>query len=464
MAGESSGPCEQCEHVRFGESVSRLAFKSLFPLVQPKAQKALALKMQEEAEQAGNARAEVDGLRALGADTYNRRPFEPKFEFCGVTEFDNTYHCSQLKNIDLRCPDFTPKRGDPEPHSCRTCKHSHATSPRVNVALEQLLRPIATGKKLLDDAIRPACDLRAEVEYRECVDTAGFLSMKPAFLPECTKLSGASAETGDPVFVVGPVVNSAARCVHWIARTEPQFAESDARLDALIARIGQLRALADEMQRRTAQIRSLNIEHMMDTGYRVEQDLHTPADHAAADANYRNRLIGAVTNAECDLIAFCLEALGDNPESIQVLCSDWSGGHEWTPGLVFEDPYHLSDGTEAPPAPTTETPIATPEPSPLPIDGSQAPPIVPAPTQSEPFAMQPGIIYQHPNRPDLRVAIQVDGSQVVGILEIDSKDWFYDLAQFPSGEWTQLQNERGFQPVTLLVELPNAVHAAWRSD
>ena len=84
--------------------------------------------------------------------------------------------------------------------------------------------------------------------------------------------------------------------------------------------------------------------------------------------------------------------------------------------------------------------------------------------QSDPFAMQPGVIYQHPNRPELRLAIQVSGTQVIAILEIEAKDWGFDLQQFPSGEWTQLQNENGFHPVTLLVELPTAVHAAWCFD
>ena len=234
------GPCPQCEHYRVGSSIARAAFAGVLPAYQPKLRQAQTLSIQQESQSLATfvqeQGAEYPDVKWLA------RPTSPGFNYCGLDEFDGLYYKCEVKNAEETCPDFTPRAVDAAPRPCSSCRHHRPPLGQPVRVLEETFRRYGQrSDATLNQEIRSLVQMQAEGEYQDCVDFAGFLPKLPAFLPVCMVRGSPEPTTGEPRCIVGPVVNSAARCSEWSAGTAAD-AES-AQLDALVrARAGDRQA------------------------------------------------------------------------------------------------------------------------------------------------------------------------------------------------------------------------------
>lgn len=342
MTEAARGPCEQCEHARTGSSVARLTLDAMPDRDRPSVRDTHTRTSAQEESSAGLFADERESNRTHGTTMYSGRPTAAGFPFCGVYEFSNTYACCETKNHDLDCAQFTEQRYDAVVHDCSTCLHQQRVSPRVDLVLRQFLYAYDVGRQLLEKSVEPGRAAAAEKEYADCVDGAGFVATRPAFLPWCAALS-TTDQPESTRYVVGPVVNSARRCTAWAPQTELEFTDTDAHLDALTARPRRIYHLLADLEGRRDRLRSLGAQDTVgqDTVGQA-QPYRDSGDRAALDPDYLARLRHAETNAQADLIAFCLRQRGSSSTHVTAVCNNWVP-NGWAPDAPFDDTYRLLD-------------------------------------------------------------------------------------------------------------------------
>jgi hypothetical protein len=446
---EVRGPCDECEHVRAGVSTARGVFDAVLSVFQHTVRETEIAKLQEEGQAQGEFVSERESLRQLGLTTWSRRPTVPGLRYCGVDEFDGTFHCCEVKNLDQVCAQFTPRHSDPTPHACGTCEHNLKPSVQVVRVLEQTMQQVVgdgfKGNQFLQQKVRPALELQANAEYRDCVDLVGSLRSRPGFLPHCVARSGVDSHSGEPRYLVGPVVNSAARCDRWTARIRTEHADLHAQLDMQVERARQLYVSWDDGERWMSE----------------------PQTQSAASASG-------------DVLAFCLAALGASNELIPSICSDYTRTvwhQEWVPTAATPDDRNTDPEGADSPAPTTWAPpissaaAAVPGSEPtnseppataMPI-GTTLTQVVPSP----PFRVLPAVAYTHPLRPQIRLGAFTDPVQSIAVVEILGAAGEvevqapYDLQYLQPHVWTLLQVDFGPLPIMIYLHPSAGLYAAW---
>ncbi len=290
------GPCPQCEHYRVGSSIARAAFAGVLPAYQPKLRQAQTLSIQQESQSLATfvqeQGAEYPDVKWLA------RPTSPGFNYCGLDEFDGLYYKCEVKNAEETCPDFTPRAVDAAPRPCSSCRHHRPPLGQPVRVLEETFRRYGQrSDATLNQEIRSLVQMQAEGEYQDCVDFAGFLPKLPAFLPVCMVRGSPEPTTGEPRCIVGPVVNSAARCSEWSAGTAAD-AES-AQLDALVA-------------------------HVQGIVRQAESAMYMDFPNAGGPRRIQ-------ANAEAAIVAFCMRMLNASPDHVQAVCNSFT--------QVFDEPW-----------------------------------------------------------------------------------------------------------------------------
>ncbi len=316
---------------------------------------------------------------------YSARPVGADFSYCGIYELSNIYACCETKNLDQSCAQFSPARDDETPHDCGTCRHQERVSPRVDVVLHQFLQSRSAGRTLLETTIEPSRAVAALSEFDACIDSAGFVHSRPAFLPHCAAMSTTDKPEGENRYLVGPVVNSAGRCAMWTPRTEPEFAAVDARLEALAERPARLHALGVELGMRRERLNALARQNSATAGYAVADEVRDAADRAALDDAHAGRLIAAETNAQADLIAFCLQQRGGSSELVASVTATWVP-EGWVPDASFDDTYDLLDDVVLPAGGAVAPTTSPPDPPPSAPHPSAPPPSAPPASAPAPLA------------------------------------------------------------------------------
>jgi hypothetical protein len=450
------GPCEQCQHLRQGGSITGPTFTALLDSLKPKVSSSHTQKMQEELQESGEAQAALNNAIEYGRDQWNRRP-TARTPYCGVDEFEGRYYVVEVKNANNQCPQHTPRRVDAAPHNCRTCAHNAAPMSAVLLTAQQTLGKEKEGRDLRVQQVDPALEAEANIEYRDCVDGQGFMYTRPGMLPVCEVYSQPSPETGDQRFVVGPVVNTAARCPSWEAGPNPRSQRIAAQLAAMQAEAA-----------RTEEVSS-----------------HPPAVYFDTDITAMNdalgRINGAAGNDQADIIEFGLTVVGLNADFVHTIGSVFMDSGWYLPRARDLDPAAVVAAIDA----GAEVPIGLPGQATgsgaggQVVDGEQfrrsaeaaAGQAAPAQTSvgqpgaaaqpSPPFGVQPMVAYQHPSYPQISFQVVPTGMQVLLNVRIGGGAVQFDLAAFPPGAWTQLQTPQGPLPITILPQLPAAVYAAW---
>ncbi|HEY9156138.1 MAG TPA: hypothetical protein VIM69_13465 [Opitutaceae bacterium] len=409
----SHGPCEQCEHMRVGLSVARPAFDAVLEVLKTKVQTSYNQKTQEERQMAAEFVSERETNQQYNTIEYTRRPTVPHFMYCGVEEFSGRAFCCEVKNLDNRCDQFTPKASLPVPHACKTCVHHLAPSSKWVQTAEQVSGAQPKGQPVRE-SIRQTLQLQADTEYQTCVDAIGIVPSRPGTLPYCDAHS-ANDDNPDPRYVIGPIVNAGERCARWKAGSHPAINESLSVLAKLVAR-----------------------------GKQADHESKFPSvmsgDPAAA-ASERQRIAG---NAQADVIEFCLRSLGVESGFIESACTQYAADVWYT----VREKYSPDTADISSPAPSADAD---------PAQASNAP--------SQPIQVTINSVYRHPKHNELTLTIyqyppwftaQID---MIGIGGCD----LFDLSRFQNGVWTTLQGRRGPIPMALMVVGPpyNQFYVTW---
>ena len=191
------------------------------------------------------------------------------------------YSCD-VKNRDQQCEHFTPKHNRQPVHSCRTCCFNRAPWSKGVMTVEQA---VAQGSRTqIRDMLKQTFSARAASEYEECVDQQGFLHARPMFLPMCPVLSFPN----EGRCAVGPIVNSAERCLHW---------RSDVPIEGLVQ--NQINSNLNALRARAQQAQAYRAHHVAQFGSSLFEGSSQEMSAAA------------------DVIAYCLLTLGMDEGSVQ---------------------------------------------------------------------------------------------------------------------------------------------------
>jgi hypothetical protein len=378
--------------------------------------------------------AEKASLMRQSLPSWSRRPTIPEMPYCGAAEFDGRYGCVEVMNLDQQCDLFTLKVSLPQPHSCRTCTHNHRTSARIFQILDMTVSLGDSGRGLRDRFIQPWFDAQAEAEYQDCVDFTGVLSRGPVFLPVCAARSGPNPETGEPRFIVGPVVNVGGRCSEWSPAEESGTAPVDPYLEDLFARYQQI----DARQK------------------------------AEVDINASLALYPQVAGSAAQVIEWCLALLGADDDQISSVCTSyvrdvWNQPNAWTGRTPRSGP--TASSPEAPVV--VQIPPAEAG-APILAGGENPPGSHPEAAIRLPFDLAPGQVYVHPVYQELILTLVVNPGQVTAVVQFGAGSETYqpprmgfDVPSLVPNTWTQLQSADGPLPIALAPQLPTSVAAVW---
>jgi len=345
------GECQACGHFRAqGVSLARAAYDAAMDVFRPRVTSLQVNKSKEEADAYGNAIVERDGARQMERETWSRRPVYRQVGYCGLHEFEGKYHVCEVKNLDQRCEDFTPRRAEPVAQACSSCRYNRRPFSRAALVMQRTVNKC----DYLRQSLGSTFEAQAQSEYQQCVDGEGLLPSRPFLLPVCEARSPQAPEAGS--FVVGPVVNVASRCDRWAAGENPSAARSEEQLAAL------------EAHAQLAWDQLLNLERY-------------PAAASGGSLDHDRP-----PNIEAHVLAQCLRELGADEVTVASTCSAFVQvlrGQNWDP-----DKY-----------PPDFTPVGY-------ATGEKVQPSVP-------FAAQPGAAYRHPRHPELSVALSADTTQLL---------------------------------------------------
>ena len=237
MSGDVTGPCTQCEHYRTGSSIARAAYAGILPAYQPKLRQAQTLKIQEESQTLSTFVQERETPPEYADVQWLARPTHPSFHYCGLDEFEGRYYKCEVKNAEQSCPDFVQRSAEATSHPCSSCCHNRPPLGHPVQVLEATFRRY--GKDSRQNLTRRSacsCRCRRTANTRTASTTPASCPSRQlaARLPD-PALGGTT--TGEQRTVVGPVVNSAARCGEWAAGQGSSLAAEAAQLDALVAHV-----------------------------------------------------------------------------------------------------------------------------------------------------------------------------------------------------------------------------------
>jgi hypothetical protein len=460
----SRGLCESCSYRRQGASVANATFRALVRSFQPEVRETHTRALVEEESQQGESEDELASqvqMAALAKQDETRWSSRPRgLWYCGVHEFDDTYYIGQIRNgPDLACASYEPLVDRGRSHTCDTCAHCRRTSEQVLRVLKDAFFAGGTqGRSVLNGQVLPALGAQAMDEYQTCVDNAGFLSAPPTFLPYCAAHSSEPGPDAYGRFVVGPVVNSDARCTRWQPGTGHDD-EPDAELAALVTHAERLKTVAASIQFKT-----------------------TPGGPMWVDVER------AEGSARANIIAHCLRKLLANEDVVRSICTAFTQGvwsTEWEQSLNVGGEFLTEDVTRDIAGGRPLAPFTIPGPQQggagFMLTPGPAPPFAPTPDSSarpprrrgrgrrrrrggsdaEAFVLMPGVSYAHPDHPETSLTITTAPMRVAAVVQHPAGTWAYDLLTFPSGVWTRLENNGTGVPIELNVQLPAAVYARW---
>jgi hypothetical protein len=415
----------------------------------------------EEENQQGEAKDELASKRQM-AEGYKRAGLPAESEmrwssrpsgswYCGTDEFDDTYYIGEIRNGgDFECA-FYETHGDT--HTCDTCAHRRKTSERILRTLKETLLAGGTqGQGVLTGEVQPALRAQAIDEYQSCVDNAGFVLAPPTFLPYCAACSSDPEHNGNGTFVVGPVMNSDARCTRWQPRTDPDD-PPDTELEALLRHAERLKEFAASIQFSFA-----------------------PGTPSWIDVNR------AEYSARANIIAYCLRKLLTTEDFIVTVCNSFTykaGATEWRQdpftGAEFLPENQVQTTAAGAPAGAPTGPTRQQEATVVPIpelagrvsslrqrlSGRRRKPCPPAPDAANGFLALPGVRYTHPAHPEVALTIINAAPRVIAVVESPTERREYDLSSFPWNMWTELRGQATGVWIAVYVQLPVAVYVNW---
>jgi hypothetical protein len=254
------------------------------------------------------------------------------------------------------------------------------------------------------EMIRQALQSQTETEYQSCVDSVGIITTRPGSLPLCEAYS-TDGESTEPIYIIGPVVNAAERCVRWTPGANAAREQSLTELAQLVTR-------------------AQNAAH--------EQKFPSVLDdNVVAASTERQRVAG---NAQADVMEYCLRHLAVDPEFIDSACNQFTLD-------VWYSKRQVSGGGAATSAGQSSAAAGTSEPA--------------ANVPAEPIQMTINSRYRHPVYTDMTITVyQYPPWYVAQVDKTAGKFDLFDLSLFKPGVWTRLNGKKGLLPISLGVQGP----------
>ena len=463
---ETSGPCAQCAHVREGRLIAHAAFPLLLHALQPGINSDHQRAADDERYALRDLQQESEEFKRTGQGEWRRPPTDRSFSYCGLDEFQQHFYACAVKNRfyecetrnkdDQICSDFIANGS--RRRACKSCIYNKQPLDRIYQVLIQILSERQQGQRIRSD-IDMTLQSQAASEFRQCVDSAGFVNFRPGLLPICEKYSASDGKV-EQLYVVGPIANAGDSCAHWSEGANTAARDSLARLDALLDRAKRAMATPPPPAPR-----GLNIN---------------PTSYSDS-IQQRQELQG---NARADIVEYCLLELGLDSSyaasTAGVFVADvWFGRRpegSLAAALAEIGKQGSQDGAtrDASPEETQEavTKLAKlraealdevaqrREAAMAAFQPSSRTPPPPPHTEPSPqfFLVQPNTTYSHPANPGIRLVV---GNNMAVVTLPDGSTIQFDLAMFPPGVWTPLLSPFGPLPVLLNVQLPSAVFACW---
>ena len=341
------------------------------------------------------------------------------------------FYACEVKNADQKCPDFSPDGS--RRRACTTCAYNQMPCGRLYQTLIQVLSERREGQRIRSD-VDMTLQSQAAGEYKQCVDSAGFMNTRPGLLPICEKYS---SEAG---YVIGPIVNAGNSCPHWSAGTSAVSQSVLARLDLILERAKRIWALPPPPSPR---------------GFNFNPTSYSDS------IQKQQELKG---NAKADIVEYCLTELGVNPSYAEFAATTFIADVYFgsrTPGGVQAALTEIESGKTQPEAASTEADLQTPSASPgtfgtniaanLPLDAYR------------PFEAQLNTYYFHPTIAGLRLYVTaLPGNGFASVVLPNGQTLPFDLGAFQPRAWTPLLAPFGELPLILAVEPPHKVQAWWK--
>lgn len=199
-----AGLCRDCRWFRPFRPLSQVVLRDL-GADEPKVVEQMLKVMQDERQtQDAEMKMKIELLRLAESGLANPRaaalPVERQMwlarptmtDHCGLKEREGVYFLHELKNLGGSCKDFKPH--DPEPHSCRTCRHrctggGEARDRQQYLVLERLALNSAAlekgnGQKHLDE-YREFVATTKTLEAAQACYSGRMTQNRPDYLPVC---------------------------------------------------------------------------------------------------------------------------------------------------------------------------------------------------------------------------------------------------------------------------------------